>query len=172
VCDMMPCWALVSLVRYVRRVDWWFVGGFGISCATRLIEMSDMMTCMVGLWYPLSDMCDGMTCMYSLLWQGCSIIYAKDTYKREDILQKRPIILSILLTVATPYVGDETHSFWVLCHIIGVLNWFEVDISARPASSFRAICVLSICVIFYTCGILRETRRIHMCDRITCIAGL
>jgi len=30
-------------------------------------------------------------------------LFAKETYKRDDILQKRPIILSILLTVATPY---------------------------------------------------------------------
>jgi len=28
---------------------------------------------------------------------------AKEPYKRDNILQKRPIILSILLTVATPY---------------------------------------------------------------------
>jgi len=27
---------------------------------------------------------------------------AKEPYKRDDILQKRPIILSILLTVTTP----------------------------------------------------------------------
>ena len=31
----------------------------------------------------------------------CSI--AKEPYKRDNILQKRPIISSILLTVATPY---------------------------------------------------------------------
>ena len=31
------------------------------------------------------------------------VSFAKETYKRDDILQKRPIILSILLTVATPY---------------------------------------------------------------------
>ena len=31
------------------------------------------------------------------------VSFAKETYKRADILQKRPIILSILLTVATPY---------------------------------------------------------------------
>jgi len=31
------------------------------------------------------------------------VSFAKETYKRNDILQKRPIILSILLTVATPY---------------------------------------------------------------------
>ena len=30
------------------------------------------------------------------------VSFAKETYKRDDILQKRPIILSILLTVATP----------------------------------------------------------------------
>ena len=32
------------------------------------------------------------------------VSFAKEPYKRDNILQKRPIILSILLTVATPYV--------------------------------------------------------------------
>ena len=31
------------------------------------------------------------------------VSFAKEPYKRANILQKRPIILSILLTVATPY---------------------------------------------------------------------
>jgi len=30
------------------------------------------------------------------------VSFAKEAYKRDDILQKRPIILSIVLTVATP----------------------------------------------------------------------
>jgi len=30
-------------------------------------------------------------------------LFFKGTYKRDDILQKRPVILSILLTIATPY---------------------------------------------------------------------
>ena len=33
------------------------------------------------------------------------VSFAKELYKTDDILQKRPIILSIVLTVATPYVG-------------------------------------------------------------------
>jgi len=32
--------------------------------------------------------------------------------------------------------------FWVLCHFTGVLDWFEVDISACPAYLFLVICVL------------------------------
>ena len=38
------------------------------------------------------------------------VFFAKDTYKRDYILQKRPIILSILLTAATPYVYVLTPS--------------------------------------------------------------
>ena len=41
-----------------------------------------------------------------LWWVGSiklQVSFAKETYKRDDILQKRPIILSILLTVATAY---------------------------------------------------------------------
>jgi len=32
------------------------------------------------------------------------VFFAKEPYKRDDILQKRPIILRSLLIVATPYV--------------------------------------------------------------------
>jgi len=35
------------------------------------------------------------------------VSFAKEPYKRADILQKRPVILSILLTVATPCVTCE-----------------------------------------------------------------
>ena len=31
------------------------------------------------------------------------VAFAKEPYKRDDILQRRPIILRSLLTVATPY---------------------------------------------------------------------
>jgi len=37
----------------------------------------------------------------------------------------------------------------VLCHFTGVLDWFEVDLSACPASSLRVICVMSIFIISY-----------------------
>jgi len=33
----------------------------------------------------------------------CRVSFAKDPYKRDDILQKRPIIVRSLLIVATPY---------------------------------------------------------------------
>ena len=36
------------------------------------------------------------------------VSFAKEAYKRDDILQKRPIILSILLTVATTYTTQTT----------------------------------------------------------------
>jgi len=45
------------------------------------------------------------------------VSFAKEPYKRDDILQKRPITLSILLTVATPpyvkkglYIYENRHS--------------------------------------------------------------
>ena len=37
------------------------------------------------------------------------VSFAKEPYKKDDILQKRPMTLSILLTVATPYQNTHTH---------------------------------------------------------------
>jgi len=48
------------------------------------------------------------------------VSFAKEPYQRDGILQKRPIILSILLTVATPYVNVcsyiYTHALCVTWH--------------------------------------------------------
>jgi len=44
---------------------------------------------------------------YYVAYYGVALvsrIFAKEPYKRDNIPQKRPIILSILLTVATPYL--------------------------------------------------------------------
>jgi len=35
------------------------------------------------------------------------VSFAKEPYKRDDILRKRPIFLRSLLTVATPYAEDD-----------------------------------------------------------------
>ena len=56
------------------------------------------------------------TCMCAMgwLWSVGSIKFyvscAKEPYKRDDILQKRPIILSILPTVATPLQCIREHT--------------------------------------------------------------
>jgi len=42
------------------------------------------------------------------------VIFVKEPYKRDDILQKRPIILRSLLTVATPYRVAKTHRMFYL----------------------------------------------------------
>ena len=51
-----------------------------------------------------------------------SVSFAKEPYKRDAILQERPVILSILLTVATPY-GCGRHPQIDLYEDAGVLVW-------------------------------------------------
>ena len=54
-------------------------------------------TCYCMIW------CMGWLCLVgSIKWW---VSFAKEPYRRDDILQKRPIILSILLTVATPWLS-------------------------------------------------------------------
>jgi len=109
------------------------------------------------------------------------VAFAKEPYKRDCILQKRPIIVRSVLIAATPCGYCATSQ--------GSLDRFEVDLSARPASSVRLIGVSSIFVIsdalfecnaFSTSGTLRATQwkrrlsevsccvqRIHTCDGAT-----
>jgi len=56
------------------------------------------------------------------------VSFAKEPYKRDDILQKRPIILRSLLIVATPYVS------W-LVHI-----WQDPFIRSSRVSGCRHLC--------------------------------
>jgi len=56
------------------------------------------------------------------------VSFAKETYKRNDILQKRPIILSILLTVATPYA-----------------NWRRLHLLGAAIYRYRYVYIVSIC---------------------------
>jgi len=56
----------------------------------------------------VSSFCEVAETRYDMewLWLVGSIklwvCFAKEPYKRDDILQKRPVIISILLTVGTP----------------------------------------------------------------------
>ena len=48
------------------------------------------------------------------------VSFEKESYKRDYILQKRPIVLRSLLTVATPYVWHDTCVISRLLKIIGL----------------------------------------------------
>ena len=51
------------------------------------------------------------------------VSFAKEPYKRDDILQKRPIILSILLTVTTPYLYySDIYTIQMQPKIIGIFS--------------------------------------------------
>jgi len=43
------------------------------------------------------------------------VSFAKEPFKRDCILQKSPMIWSIVLTVATPYLPADSHLNWVEC---------------------------------------------------------
>jgi len=59
------------------------------------------------------------------------VTFAKEPYKRDDILQKRPIILRSLLIVATPYqVLDTIYIYIVCCSVLqfvcdSVRHWVQ-----------------------------------------------
>ena len=85
------------------------------------------------------------------------VSFAKEPYKRDDILQKRPIILRSLLPVATPF-QIQTH---LVDRIVGgnvsfdILGHFELhggDIAQFDALEVATadVCVCA-CVCVYVC---------------------
>jgi len=84
-----------------------FVWNDSFKCMTWLTHMCDMTHWYVCNTLPRSDLWPFTYTRMGWLWLVGSIklqvSFAKEPYKRDYILQKRPIILSILRTVASPY---------------------------------------------------------------------
>ena len=99
----------------------------------------------------------------------------KEPYKRDNILQKRPIILSILLTVATPYhelvsdllVSDSSPSCWSLICLLSVLSCCSLIclLSGVSCQSDRrhtvGVCEILLRLLLLECGCMcvRESVR-------------
>ena len=76
--------------------------------------------------------------------------FAKETYKRDDILQKRLMILRSLLNVATPYSSTAWHDS-VMCVTYRIIVWHihVCDVTHSCESHVKLPCVshsTSICV--------------------------
>ena len=87
-----------------------------------------------GLRRGAGDTCVSSCCGVATIRRLLEIIglFAKEPYKRDDILQKRPMILRSLLIVATPwqiYVHTHTHTFWIL--ISGISRLLTARATAR-----------------------------------------
>jgi len=91
----------------------------------------------------MSNSCSA--CHMGWLWLVGSIklqlSFAKEPYKRDDILQKRPVIKSILLTVATPYLCLFRVSFrwgttWSYAwHVVFIRRW-DVTVMYGATNSY------------------------------------
>jgi len=99
-----------------------------------------------------------------LRWVGSLKLYvsfAKEPYKRDDILQKRPVILRGLLIVATPYVWMRQHrqdfSHWARVYIcVCVRVWIIRNVCACVYESFEMWSRLWwVCVCMFVC--------VHVC---------
>ena len=135
---------------------------------THSYKWHDLFICMAWLIH-VCDMTGDMT--NSTVWHASFIImgwlwlvgsiklqvsFAKETYKRDDILQKRPIISSILLTVATPY--DMPSSYvWLdsfMC-VTWLVTW-RIQMCDMThsyvwhASFIRVTCLIHICAISFS----------------------
>ena len=94
-----------------------------------------------------------MRCAMGWLWLVGSIklqvSFAKEPYKRDNILQKRPVILSILLTVATPYPHTHKH---IRTHTRAHIHTQKhICTHKHTAQQNPLLCALSTCVCVCVC---------------------
>ena len=108
--------------------------------------------CLIHVWYKI--IC--MTNMYHL-----TNMYAKEPYKRDDILQKRPIFLRSLLIVATPYEifwmtnmyhhNESGHWCNAYGSVISLYGWVMSHIWMRCVTHMNASCHVYGWVMSHTC---------------------
>ena len=67
------------------------------------------------------------------------VSFGKEPYKRDDILQKRPIILRSLLIVASPYTKSDFLELLLVCVCVCVCMYVSLALSIR------------VCVCVYVC---------------------
>jgi len=78
------------------------------------------------------------------------VSFAKEPYKRDDILQKRPTILRSLLIEATPYHRSEGH-----CTDTTTLGYALDAVSLESMIAFNAVC---LCTVHAFGGAAQSTR--------------
>jgi len=91
------------------------------------------------------------------------VSFAKEPYRRDNILQKRPVILSILLSVATQYPHKVNgillhlsmctcvciHIYWCVCVSVCVVSlWHTI---AFDTVSLRVCMCKCVCIHIYWC---------------------
>jgi len=69
------------------------------------------------------------------------VSFAKEAYKRDDILQKRPIILRSLLIVATPLWVRSVDQICFVHKFVGVIR--VIDYSSNLGGGFDELCALA-----------------------------
>ena len=91
-------------------------------------------------------MCVNLACTSSIILQSHNTADAHLLIIRSPIFPQVFPFLFLLIRVLTSYNFRVLSVAWsgaVLFHR-GLLDWFEVDLSAHSAFSFRVICVLSV----------------------------
>ena len=75
------------------------------------------------------------------------VFFAKEPYKRDDILQNRPITLRSLLLVATPYLdflylSFNSHSTWLYQCMDLPTNNYHMFLPLPPQPAYNRLCLL------------------------------
>jgi len=148
-------WVMSHTSSYVKHI-WWKTWLFRSLDPSRTLSMSHVTLSVSHVtghlvflhqndaWHGL--MYSSVSSPIGCLWLAGSfklqVSFAKEPYKRGNILQKRPIILPILLTVATPYqsvMSCTTESFhiYMMSVCCSVLQCVAVSVMSRTTESFH-----------------------------------
>jgi len=100
------------------------------ACIWRMHAYS-VSTCVIYTWY-------GVLCLVGSI--KLYVSFAKEPYKRDNILQKRPVILSILLTEATPYFLVDEHNNVHICIL------FHLGTKIGDLNTCTVIHIIHVCV--------------------------
>jgi len=77
-------------------------------------------------------------------------VIAKEPYKRDDVLQKRPIILRSLLIVATPYLANNIRDVQLLLRVIAKEPYKRDDVLPKRPIILRSLCCVSLAISLHS----------------------
>jgi len=129
----LPHHTLLNVSQYVARCNvLWYISNSAAASHITITHCNVLHIEKIAMCYGVASISRHLKIIVS---------FAKETYKRDDILQKRPIILRSLLIVATPYaILLPTATAFAQCVMV-VVRCAMRDAIPLPSCICAVVCV-------------------------------